>query len=398
MNSRKMMGETSSSCMAGATRVDVDIDEWRHFDDCASENSGGGAAPAAEIQGRCADCWGPAVGQKDRDNRWLRIHCRVCGRSLDGEEAERESESMRLEGECNMPRARMGRGSQYRGDARFVLKILPQMARDPAWFEQRLAARLAVGPRQRYLDRQDFPPGTAGYLYAQARALLSGLETLPREMSAIALSDLEFGKPEVLRVDASAANTSVRLSAAAPATYRRPSDSELMARMGSAMLAGMTASFACEVGMKAILMTRLDEAQRTHDLLLLYKALPGDSRERLEADFAGIREVLEGNRHTFGNWRYFEAKMSSKAIEALANTDRVWGLAKAGRVILDECAVAGLDYEVHVQSEFNVTADRGHLSCPTRIDLSVVGTEAPIRWDQVLNAGRDRLRGATSSK
>ena len=58
----------------------------------------------------------------------------------------------------------------------------------------------------------------------------------------------------------------------------------------------MTAAFACEVGMRAILMTRLDEAERKHDLRTLYDALPADSRERLEADFAGIVGVLGDNR------------------------------------------------------------------------------------------------------
>ena len=73
---------------------------------------------------------------------------------------------------------------------------------------------------------------------------------------------------------------------------------------------------------------------------------------------------------------------------ALVNTERVWGLGKAARVILDECAVAGLTYEIRVNSEFDVATDPGDVSISQRIDLSVEGGEAAIPWDGVLTAGR----------
>lgn len=154
------------------------------------------------------------------------------------------------------------------------------------------------------------------------------------------------------------------------------------------------ASFACEVGMKAILMTRQDKAERTHDLLKLYQALPDDSRKRLEADFAGIAKVLEDNRHAFGKWRYFEESVSGDAIAVLVNTDRVWGLGKAARVIVDECVVAGLQYEakVHVEAEFDVTADRGGINNSGQIAVSVTGEESAIPWERVLAARRGRQR------
>ena len=135
-------------------------------------------------------------------------------------------------------------------------------------------------------------------------------------------------------------------------------------------------------------MTRLDEAEKTHDLLKLYNALPADSRERLEADFSEIASVLRDHRHTFDRWRYFEASVSEDAMVALVNTDRVWELGKAARVILDECVVAGLTSEIRVNSEFNVATDPGGVSTSQRIDLSVNGGEAAIPWDAVLTAGR----------
>ena len=99
-----------------------------------------------------------------------------------------------------------------------------------------------------------------------------------------------------------------------PVAHRKPSGRELMERMGTALVAGMASAFACEVGMKVILVTRLDEAPRTHDLLKLFRELPEDSRRRLEADFPSIVEVLEGSRETFGKWRYFEQGVGKEAI------------------------------------------------------------------------------------
>ena len=366
----------------------VDFSEWRHFDDRTSDDHSVGPARAAETKGRCAECWGPVAGRRDKDGHWIRIECQRCGRAVEGKDAEREAARMQVEANGNMPSARVGRGSKYDEAAKFVLKILPDMDRDKAQFEQRVAASQKTGPQKHRLGRSDFPEGTAGYLYAQACALMSGLANFPREKSAIALSDFDFGEPRILGVEASSTDTPLRVSAGVPASHRTPSDAALMARMGTCMVAGMTAAFACEVGMKAILMTRLDEAERKHDLRTLYDALPADSRERLEADFAGIAGVLGDNRYAFDRWRYFEANVAKAAMSALVNTDRVWGLERAARVILDECVVAGLTYEIHVNSEINVAADPGDVSISQRIDLSLVGGEAAIPWDDVLAAGR----------
>ena len=109
-----------------------------------------------------------------------------------------------------------------------------------------------------------------------------------------------------------------------------------MERMGLLMMSGMNAAFACELGLKAILITRLDEARKTHDLLDLYNDLPEDSKTRLKADFAEIEGKLERARHTFGRWRYFETNVGEEGMQAMANTERAFALAKAARVIIDE--------------------------------------------------------------
>ena len=366
----------------------VDFNEWQSFDDRPSNDHGVGPAGATEIEGRCADCWGAVAGRRDKDGHWLRIECQLCGRSVEGKDAEREAVRMQVEADGNMPRARVGRGSKYDETAKFVLKILPDMDRDKAQFDQRVAASRKTGPPRGWLGRSDFPKGTAGYLYAQACAFVSGLDNFPRQLSAIALSDFDFGEPRILGVEASSSENPLRVSAEIPASHRKPSESALMARMGTCMVAGMTAAFACEVGMKAILMTRLDKAEKTHDLLKLYDALPADSRERLEADCAAIADVLGENRHVFDRWRYFEARVSEDAMPALVNTDRVWELGKAARVILDECVVAGLTCDIRVKTKFGGTIVPGDVNISQRIALRVVGGEAAIPWDDVLTAGR----------
>ena len=102
-----------------------------------------------------------------------------------------------------------------------------------------------------------------------------------------------------------------------------------------------------------------------------------------------IAGVLEKYRHTFDKWRYFEQRGGEHAIAALVDTDRVWGLGKVARVIVDECVVAGLQYEIHVHADFEFTGDSGGVTSSEQLGLQVVGHEAAIPWDAVLAAGRD---------
>lgn len=71
----------------------VKIDCWVDFD----EHSAGEAAAAAAIKGRCTNCWGRLVGQLDGNIRWTSIECQICGRSVEGEEANHEMERMHRE-------------------------------------------------------------------------------------------------------------------------------------------------------------------------------------------------------------------------------------------------------------------------------------------------------------
>ena len=271
-----------------------------------------------------------------------------------------------------------------------MLKIMPDMVRSS---QQRVAKRSkairAAKKRRGRINRQDVPLGEAGYLYLQARVILSGIEGLLDEMSAIALTDFDFGEPQITSLDTGPAGEVRRLSAEIPAAHRKPSDRELMARMGRAMVAGLTTALACEVGMKAILMTRTDEAGRTHDLWALYGALPKDARRRLEADYREIRDVLKRHRHTFDKWRYLERSAGHDSFGALVNTERVRELGKAARVILDECVSAGLKGDLRVASRFDIS---GHLDEPSlsqRIHLQVTGGEADVPWEEILASRGD---------
>ena len=183
---------------------------------------------------------------------------------------------------------------------------------------------------------------------------MSGVEQLPREMSAVPLPAFDGNDDETRK-------------------------SELMKRLGSTMTVAMMSAFACELAMKAIRLTRMDEARKSHDLLRLYRDLPQDGRQRIEADFPGIVSTLERGRHTFDKWRYFEVNMDGRGISAMIDTERAFALAKAARVILDEAEIAGLRYSVCVDATRMDTRKGDRKDIHIKHRLSVTGTEAPLK-------------------
>ena len=374
--------------MGNATRKG-NFDERRRFDDRPADDGRPGPARAVDVSGRCADCWGPIAGTRDPGGGWDRIECLVCGRAVEGEDAAREADAMRREADDNMAAVRMGRSATYRAGADFVLKLMPDMDRDKAKVDRRIQASLGERRKLGRLTRHEIPSGTAGYLYAQARAFLAGVENLSDPKAAIALADFEYGEPRVAGVEACAGDGTLRVTGSVPVVHRKPSGRELMGRMGTALVAGMAGAFACELGMKAILVTRLDGAAKTHDLLALYRELPEDGRRRLEGDFPEIAAVLGDSRQTFGRWRYFEQGVGADAIRALVDTDRVWGLGKAARVIADECVVVGLDYGIDIDTTFEFEWKAGDLSASQRVHLELEGGESSVPWEDLLRAKVD---------
>ena len=378
-NNMETEGDVGSVNRDGPNGAIVEI-AWREdFDDHSTYKATG-----ATIVGRCTYCWGRLVGRRDEDKKRTSIECRLCGRSVEGEDAMSEMERMRCEAVANLPNVCWGLAAEYREDAKFVLKILPDMVRNKAHVDERIAAKIAAGCRKGWLSRHDFPFGTVGHLYLQAGTFLAGIESLPREQSVIPYSDLDFEEPRISDVKV-ADDGSTHVSGKIAYRFRQPP--ELLKGMGLRMMLGMTSAFACELVLKAILITRIDEARKTHDLLKLYNDLPEDSRTRLKADFAEIEDVLEQGRHTFEKWRYFETNVGEEAIKPMVNYPRALALAKAARVIVDEGKIAGLDGEVEVKVAGNAERAGGDESYQESVNLEVTGWEAPIPWDLLLETG-----------
>lgn len=365
-----------------ADTIVAEIGWWAEFDDQSA-----GEAASAAIKGRCTRCWGRLIGQLDGERRWAEIKCQVCGSSVEGDDAVCEMGKMCREADDNLPAVRRGLPAKYREDAKFVLKILPEMDRDTAYFDRRITANVAEGRKKNTIGRKDFPKGTPGYLFLQACTFMAGTSVLPYEKSVIQYSDYEFETPRVSGIDAKNHGSEVRVSA--EARHRNPLSAErvMMERMGLIMISGMTVAFACELALKAILITRLDEAKKTHDLYDLFVDLPEDCKARMKADFMEIEDALKKGRHIFGRWRYFETNVGEVGMQALVNHERASMLAKVARVLIDEGGIAGLSYEVTVNMDAELKRNGldDDASYVEKYGLNITGTEAPIPWDLLLN-------------
>ena len=136
----------------------------------------------------------------------------------------------------------------------FVLKVLPDMNRDKAHIDNRIAAKIKAGRKSGWLSRLDFPKGTAGDMYLQASLLVAGMESLPREVSVVRHSDFDFENSWITGVDV-AHDGATRVSAKVKGRFQRPPKHVQLERMGSVMMSGLNSAFACELALKAILIT-----------------------------------------------------------------------------------------------------------------------------------------------
>ncbi|MCY3767561.1 MAG: HEPN domain-containing protein [Gemmatimonadetes bacterium] len=364
-----------------AETIVAEIEWWTEFDDQRA-----GEATSAAIKGRCTKCWGRLLGKLNREKRWTEIECLGCGRSVEGIDAVREADRMWCEMDNNLPAVRLGLPAEYREDAKFVLKILPDMDRDTAYFDERITAKVSEGRKKNTIGRNEFSKGTPGYLFLQACTFMAGTSVLPYEKSVIQYSDYEFETPRVSGIDVKNHGSEVRVSA--EPRHRNPLSAErvMMERMGLIMISGMTVAFACELALKAILITRLDEAKKTHDLYDLFVDLPEDCKARMKADFMEIEDALKKGRHIFGRWRYFETNVGEVGMQALVYHERASILAKVARVLIDEGGIAGLSYEVTVNMDAELRRNGldDDASYVEKYGLNITGTEAPIPWDLLL--------------
>ena len=136
------------------------------------------------LKGRCRRCWGGLIGKGGAEHVPTAIRCCVCGFLLEGKDAREEYQRMSEQNSSNTFQMAFGFPSKYHDDARFVSKIFPHIDRQSAEeFHELTSAEAGKGPREGWLTRREFPGGSAGFLFLQARALMSGVERLPRELS-----------------------------------------------------------------------------------------------------------------------------------------------------------------------------------------------------------------------
>ena len=323
------------------------------------------------LKGRCKRCWGGLIGKGGGEPEPTAIRCRVCALLLEGDEAKEEYRRMLEQGSSNTFQMAFGFPPKYRDDAVFVQKIFPHIDRQTAEeFDRRTNAEAQKGSREGWLTRNQFPGGSVGFLFLQARTLMCGVERLPREHSVARFWDVDMHDDGSATVYAPTKELSEDPNA---------SENELMRRLGSTMTIAMMSAFACELVMKAICLTRKDEARKSHDLWQLYLDLPQDSTGRIEEDYPEVDSVLKKARHTFDKWRYFEANVGGRGMSAMIDTERALDLAKAARVLLDEAELMGLGYSVSVEATRRVTKSGDRERVHVKHKLNTTAREAPPR-------------------
>ena len=328
---------------------------------CRDNSTDEGPRPAdglAEpiVEGRCTRCWG-RVRLDCESGEVARVECALCTNHLAGQDADNEWKSVMKEVERNTPSVSLGKAATYRPDAKFVAKVIPDMRRDKARVDAEIRAAMGLPSKSQgsfWITRHDVPPGTAEFLYLQAKLLAAGARSLPREVAINRWDEIEsiqLVNMEIEKHEESGARIRTEVLGS-PRTEPGTWDE----RAGAIMMRAMMAAFCCEVALKAILMTRNHRARKTHDLLALYDDLPEDCRARMNGDYAAIEDVLENSRQTFAKWRYFESETTKDAIERTLNHERAQDLEKAARVIIDECAFVGLKGDLRMTTYGSWTA------------------------------------------
>ena len=328
----------------------------------------------AELKGRCKSCWGGLIGRTNDRREVTGIKCRVCGKKLEGEDAMKEYKRISGKSLLNLMNMGLGHAPKY-GDGVFVEKTFPHLhSLTQNEIEQRISIKAAEENRKSTLTRSGFPLGSPGYLFMQAKVLMSGVEDISdlRERSIADFDEFD------MKADGSAV---IYLSMDGLSDDPRYHEYRLMRKMGTTMMEAMISAFACELAMKAICLTRKDEAEKSHDLLNLYRNLPGNSRKRLEADFPEIQTVMEKGRQTFGGWRYFETSVGERGMRSMIDTQQAQALGKTARVLLDEAELIGLGYSVSMNAKQSVQMSGQKTRYNHKFNLSVEGRESPPKND-----------------
>ena len=324
------------------------------------------------LKGRCTRCWGNLLARHDETGRCTRIRCRVCGFAAEGEKAADELLGMQKQTALNLMNLQLGRAPQYH-DGEFVEKIFPLFeALSKKDFTERVQRRLAERKDRSKLTRHDFPPGSPGLLFIQARILLVGVAALsnPDEIFVGDVPDVRVMDDGTLGMSPSQEGCNDDLDC---------SNNRLWNRIGTTMIEAMSAVFACELAMKAICLACTDEAPKSHDLIELHDSLPETSKERIAADYPQIAETLGAGRHTFGRWRYFEVNVGEAGMRAMLDVPHAHALGKAARVILDEGEMVGLSATIDLKATHNVHIVGDTKNHNLNSNITVKGREAALR-------------------
>ena len=343
-----------------------------------------------KLKGRCKQCWGELIARGIPTPAPTAIRCLVCGIQLEGPDAREEYQAMEEQEALNSINVALKRPPEYRDDATFVFKTFPYSNRHSSEeFHKRIERKASEGPKKDWLTRSSFPAGSVGFLFMQAKLLMSGIERLPRDQTVAQFPDLRLDHDGSAAVhwsmDQMGEHLEIRNYSDSPISVRWPKDQvqehpkirdyDLMKRFGSTMNTAMTSAFACELAMKAIRLARLDEARKSHDLWKLYGDLPDDSKARIKRDFSEVASVLETGRHTFGGWRYFETSVGERGMGTMIDTDRAFALAKAARVLIDEAEVAGLSFLIDLKANKTVTKTGDQRDVHIKHKVSIKGRE-----------------------
>ena len=345
--------------------------EWNNDLDVAIEQfSLAGNDMRAAVRWRCQRCWGSLITRYEADRGWTGFRCRVCGTTLEGTAATQEYERLQRETTTNLMNLAFGWKPKY-DDGVFSKRV--RVPLEPQPHEQVIArVRAKSGPAaaSRTLTRDEFPLGSAGFLFIQATILMAGVSDVSQPQETFVA---DFYELEVMHDGTAVLNLPIDELKNDP----QPAEHRLIRRMGTTMTEAMIAAFSCELAMKAISLTCNNKASKTHDLLALFRELPDRSRERIQEDYPEIADVIEKGRQTFGHWRYFESRVGEAAIRSMTDVELAHALGKAARVILDEAQFVGISATASVKATRHVRVAGNARFTKGEITLNIEARENP---------------------
>ena len=326
------------------------------------------------LRTRCQRCWGSVRGRTDADRKVTGMRCLVCGQTLEGDAAKQEEDRIAKESFANAVNSDWGVQAKY-GDGPFARKVFPKVER---LSESEIESRVSLSKSQYSnnsqgeLTRYDFPAGSPGWLFLQAKILIEGLggDIFGKDHSIVLFPTVDVdddgGATVSLPIDSMSNNPKF-------------DETFMLGGVGRNLVTSLMAAFSCELAMKSISITCRDRAKKDHDLLILFRDMPQESQDRARADYPDIEDVMKKGRRVFDKWRYFERDIGVKGLSAMIDVDRARALCKAARVILDEAEMAGLWGRISVTGKQNVRITGQGRDYRYDLDMTFTGGESPAR-------------------